>query len=830
MSNMQTTKRSQKAMFAKQTLSLAIASLLATDLAASNITLEEITVTAQKREESLQDVPISVNALDGAKLNESGIDRIEDMTAYVPNLSMNQTGISTQLYVRGIGNGNNQGFEQAVTQYIDGVSYARQQLTRAPFFDMARAEVLRGPQSILFGKSSIAGALNLSTAKPTDELEGRVSLSYGSWETTEVEAALSGPLSDNLRGRVAVRSGESNGYMDNVVRDEDQMGREDLAVRAQLELDVTDNLTALLKVERDTFDTQGRAVEITRDNAKTSATSASGYIGGIVPMLLGSASSEDYGDVIDSLYAISGDGLKTTDARRNYKRYANADEYSENELNNVTFDINYLVGDYEISSTTAYVAYEFDELCDCDYMATDALNAIMAEEYDQVSQELRIASPLDQAFTWQAGVFYQQWDLALDEQLLFPAGGLFTEIGMNTPLAPVADLAGTSIHRDYASESEMWAAFAQVTWHIGDNWRVTLGGRYTEEEKEGYRKLDVALQSGGVDPRDAGGMFASPAGSYNTAWDIDTEQVSDDDLGNFTNDGHNLNGKRDEESFTPMLNVQWDMNEDTMVYFSYTEGYKAGGYDARANNNKSFEFDAEEADAFELGVKTTYLDGRGELNLALYHTIYNDLQVSQFDGSLGFNVGNIKETIVQGVELDGRFAATENLTIAYALSYLDHEYEDFENGNCYFGQVDTAAADANSDGRDDDGICDWSGKRGQYTPEYRANVSFDYLVPALVKDMDFRAVLNVNWKDEENIDQNIDPDFMQEAITLVDLRLSLSTENWEFSLSSKNLLDEEYSSYSGNAPITNGAFFGKQTNYQFVAPPRSFAASVAYQF
>lgn len=822
-------KHIHKITLAQKAMALAVASVVSFNVSAEMIKLEEVVVTAQKREESLQDVPISVNALDGDKLSESGIDRIEDMTAYVPNLSMNQTGISTQLYVRGIGNGNNQGFEQAVTQYIDGVSYARQQLTRAPFFDMARAEVLRGPQSVLFGKSSIAGALNLTTAKPTDELEGRVSLSYGSWDTTELEAMVSGGITDRIRGRVAVRSAESDGYMENLTRSEDQMGSDELAVRAQLEMDFNDNLTALLKVEKDSFDTNGRAVEITRDNAKTSATSTTGYIGGIVPSLLGSAATDSYAEVIDDLYSLASNGLVATDAERNYKRFTNGDEFSENEVTNVTLDVTYQLGDYEISATTAQVAYTFEELCDCDWTAVDAFNATLDEEYDQFSQELRIASPVDGVVAWQAGVFYQEWELDYDENIIFPAGGLFTEVG-NTILAPVGDLAGTMLHRVYSSESEMWAAFAQVTWNITDTLRVTLGGRYTEEEKAGGRRLEVALQSGGVDTRNAPGMFASPAGSYNAAWGVDTQQVSDDESGNYTTDGHDLTGKRDEESFTPMINVQWDMNEDTMLYFSYTEGYKAGGYDARANNNQSFEFEQEEADAFELGVKTMYMDGRGELNMALYHTVYHNLQVSQFDGSLGFNVGNIKETIVQGVELDGRFAATENLTIGYSLSYLDHEYTDFENGNCYFGQVDSAAADVNNDGRDDDGICDWTGKRGQYTPEYRANISFDYMMPGLVKGMDFRTVLNLNWKDEENIDQNIDPTFVQDALTLVDLRVSLSDESWEFALSSKNLLDEEYSTYSHTAPMTSGAFFGKQTNYQFVAPPRSVAASVAYRF
>ncbi|NIB38614.1 TonB-dependent receptor [Pseudomaricurvus alkylphenolicus] len=835
-------------------LSVAIASVVSVGLSAQvfaeSFALEEVIVTAQKRAESLQDVPISVNALDGDKLNESGIDRIEDMTAYIPNLSMNQTGISTQLYVRGIGNGNNQGFEQAVTQYIDGVSYARQQLTRAPFFDMARAEVLRGPQSILFGKSSIAGAMNLTTAKPTDELEGRVSLSYGSWATTEVEGVVSGPITESVRGRIAVRSAESDGYMKNVIRDEDQMGRDDLAVRLQLEMDVSDELTALLKVERDYFNTNGRAVEIGHDSARANATTGTGTIGGAVPNLLAAAgvlprgSAASYRDINDALYSVKGGaGFVTSDNQVNYKRYANADEFSDNEVSNITLNVTYQLGEYELTSVTSQVDYSLKELCDCDYTALDGVNVHLDEDYDQFSQEFRIASPVDQTVSWQAGVFYQDWDMELEEDLEFPLNGLFEQIGTAVNpvalpalaplgaaanLAAVANLDGTSIHRNYSTGSEMWAAFAQVTWNITDQLRLTVGGRYTEEKKEGARRLSVIdFQTGMLGASlnaNPANPWESPADTYNFFWDIDTEQVSAD--GN----GHHLSGTRDEESFTPMINVQWDMGEDTMVYFSYTEGYKAGGYDARANNNQNFEFEPEEADAFELGVKTGYMDGRGELNLAVYYTDYADLQVSQFDGSLGFNVGNIKKTIVQGVELDGRFAATENLTISYALSYLDHAYKDFKNGNCYFGQIESVAADSNGDGRDDDGICDWSGQRGQYTPKYRANLSFDYLVPEFVSGMDLRTVLNVNWKDKENVDQNMDPDFVQEPITLVDLRLSLANENWEFALASKNLLNEEYLSYNGNAPITNGGFYGKQVNYQFVAPPRSVSASVAYRF
>ncbi|MEO8223934.1 MAG: TonB-dependent receptor plug domain-containing protein, partial [Gammaproteobacteria bacterium] len=140
--------------------------------------LQEITVTARKFAESIQDAPLSVVVLTGEAMAASGVSRIEELVSYVPNFAMSETGIGTNLYVRGIGSGINQGFEQSVGLYIDGIYYGRGQLTRAPFMDMAQAEALRGPQAILLGNNSIAGALNFTTAKPTDVLEASVSALY----------------------------------------------------------------------------------------------------------------------------------------------------------------------------------------------------------------------------------------------------------------------------------------------------------------------------------------------------------------------------------------------------------------------------------------------------------------------------------------------------------------------------------------------------------------------------------------------------------------------------------------------------------------------------
>jgi len=174
--------------------------------------LEEVIVTSKKRAQSLQDVSISVNVLNGEKIQDAGITKIEDLQSYVPNLSMSETGIGTNIYIRGIGSGINQGFEQSVGLYKDGVYHGRAQLTRAPFLDLERVEVLRGPQNILYGRNSIAGALSVVTAQPTEEFEGHVSLTYEPDFGEQIaDIVLSGAITENLTGRLAHRSRDLDG-------------------------------------------------------------------------------------------------------------------------------------------------------------------------------------------------------------------------------------------------------------------------------------------------------------------------------------------------------------------------------------------------------------------------------------------------------------------------------------------------------------------------------------------------------------------------------------------------------------------------------------------
>ena len=216
--------------------------------------LEEVIVTAQKREQDLQDVPISVVVISGEQINNANLVTIEDLQSYVPNLYVTDSQLGPKLHIRGIGSGINQGFEQSMGVYVDGVYFGRAQQSRMVMMDTERVEVLRGPQSILFGKNSIAGALNISTAQPTDTPKARMTALYG-WDIKEklFDGFLSGPIGDSFAGRIAAHARDTDGYMYNLTLNRDEPARKERLVRGILEWSPSDSTQITLKVESGSF-------------------------------------------------------------------------------------------------------------------------------------------------------------------------------------------------------------------------------------------------------------------------------------------------------------------------------------------------------------------------------------------------------------------------------------------------------------------------------------------------------------------------------------------------------------------------------------------------
>jgi iron complex outermembrane recepter protein len=773
--------------------------------------LEEVVVTAQKRVESLQDVPISVNAISADKMAEAGIDRIENLAVYVPNLSMSETGIGTNIYIRGIGSGINPGFEQSTGMYVDGIYYGRAQLARAPFLDLERVEVLRGPQPILFGKNSIAGAINMITAKPTDEFEGSVSALYepdhGEFEGTLV---VSGPLTDNLGGRIAVRYKEMDGFMDNIFLDEDEASREETSIRGSLQWDVSDSLTLTLKGEVGEFDVEGRNIEIADDNPAVA--------GSVIPGLR-----------LSEIYQLFGADESVLNTTQDYKRTSNGDN-SNNETENLTFTFDYALGNHTLTGVTGYVGYEFDELCDCDFSSAIVIDAPLTEEYEQFSQEIRLTSPGAETFDYIVGAFYQSSELDAGDVTNAPPGTVLRPI-VNGRLPGGGDaLEGTGGERTFFQDSDLWAVFGQVTWNFTDRTRLTVGARYTEEDKEGGRKVEVVDTFDGTDNTKP---IADPVKEATAL--LVYGQLFNIELGD-----HDLKGERDESSFTPLITLQQDIGDDTMAYITYSTGFKSGGYDARGNvvpgttdprvknpDAGSFEFEEEEATSYEIGAKMRMFDNSVELNIAAFYTTYDDLQVSIFDGTLGFIVDNAAEAEILGFEADGRWAVTDQLTLSSSLAWLDFEFQDFEKGACNWTERNQPSCDPLQGG---DGTISYDGRTNQYVADWSATVSGDYWF-SVGDSMEGRATLDLIYSDEYFPSQNLDPTLMQDSYTKVNARLALGSNDgtWEVALLGRNLTDEEIISYTNPVPLSQSSF-GVLSHYAFYERERNIALQATYRF
>ena len=794
--------------------------------------LEEITVTATRRAQSLQDVPISVNTVSGEKLSEAGISKIEDLQAFVPNLTMSETAIGTNIYVRGIGSGINQGFEQSVGTYIDGVFYGRAQLTRAPFLDLERVEVLRGPQNILYGKNSIAGALSLVSAKPTDEFEARFSATIEpEFGDNLFDVMLSGPISDSLSARIAVRDRSADGYVANI-DGEDEPSRKETNARATLRWDAGGPLEATLKYEMGRFDVRGRQIEIAVDE----------------PSLNPAFGGATWGQFLLSLNPLANQtGATPTPASvldndLNFRRSSNED-FSFNNTRNISLSLNYDYGDYKLTSVSAIVDYDFEERCDCDFTSADIFFADGKENYEQVSQEFRITSPGGGRFDWIGGLYYQSSELDFNEEFVTGPGSSIgnlldiifsaSELGAVFPERGAQGLVNFRAPRVFEQDSDLLSAFFQGTWNISDRTRVTFGGRYSSEDKEASRTFDFTDVDGNSLPFDTSLVPNTSVGiDYLTGRALQVAR-------------HDLDGERSEDTFAPMLGAQFDLSDETMAYITLSRGFKAGGYDARSNTaptdltitnpftsaldftlaGGSFEYDEEQADTVEVGFKGRFLGGRAELNAAAFFTRYKDLQVSQFDGVLSFNVGNAARAETLGLELDGRVALSNTVTLSGALALLDFEFQDYPNGQCtQLQRIEAASAGQPSP------LCDYEGFSNQYVADLSGATSLEYAT-AISDDLVFTGVLDAIFTTEYNPTQNLDPLLEQDGFVKFNLRLALANndETWEFALLGKNITDETILTYGNDVPLsanlTQGVGF-----YGFVEPPRTVAFQGSFRF
>lgn len=749
---------------------LAAAVLLTLPVLAQAQALEEVIVTAQKRVQSLADVPISVAAVSGATIENRGIDSLASLSGSVPNVFITESQIDSTIQIRGVQTGANKGFEQSVAMYVDGIYYGRSQLIRLPLIDLDRVEVLRGPQPTLFGKNAIAGGVSVWSATPTDEFEGKVTASY-EWEheETHLTGMVSGPITDTVSGRLVASWRDLDGFFTNQVSGKTEAGREETFVRGTLSWDTTDNLSMSIKGEYADFEREGWALELHSPQ-----------------------------DNFSAIYQ----GPFFVETGENYKNESGPSD-SKNEVTNFVYNLDYQWGEHTITAITGWVEYDTDEFIDVDYSRLILLDGTnQGEDYEQFSQEIRLTSPGGEFIDYIAGVYYHDSELTVTDEIYYG------ETFLITPFAPIAD---SYTDRHYTQDAELWSVFAQFDIHFTDDLTLTVGGRYNDESKSGRRQLDII-----AGPTNIGVGIPSPVPGFDNLLEFFYGQLNQY--------AHTVGSDRDESSFDPLANLQYHFSDDIMGYISYAEGSKAGGFDVRGNSLPghpvavpgTWEFEDESATNYEIGAKFFY--DRAEFSVAAFHTEYDDLQTQIFDGTLNFLVLNASESTIEGVEMDGRYLVTDGLTVYGALGWLDFEYDSFENAQCAYPMGGTS--------------CSLTGETNNLTPEWSANLGLDY-ERALGDAMIFDANLNLDYTDEYYGMANLDENSIQDSYTKVGAVLGLGSADgtWRVSLIADNLTDERIRLQTGAMPLSTTFTGGTGIAYDSLyARPRNYTLKLEYSF
>lgn len=705
---------------------------------ATDRVIEEVTVTAQKREESLYDVPISIEVLDGQTLENDSIHDFEVMDERVPNFLVARSPGANAIFIRGLGSGSGSPtLEQSVVMFVDEIYAGNARQFQTPWLDVERVEVLRGPQGYLVGKNTSAGAIRFVSKRPGPDFEADI---LGEWDFERdgptVTGVVSGPVSDKIGLRGAVKYRDVDGYIYNSLTGSDEPTDKQLAGRLIGTYD-SGGLSIMAKVEATNFDKDGNPYVMTStiDNRPLDRTKESG------------SSAGPDGDSIDT--------------------------------QNAALHINYkFANDLTFSSITGYSAYESTHDTDADFFEADLAFTRFYEDFDQVSQEFRLLSPVGETFDWIVGLYLHNTDLneiRITDALFFPAA---------------------SSHRTFVQSNDTVSAYGNVNWRLTPQWSVQAGLRYTDESKDAtYVRI--------------AGPGAWPDGIGNVVANI-SDSISDSET-----DG--------------AISLQWRPSDPLMLYASYNEGHKSGGFQGAIPNATAtaFRYGPEDAKSWEGGLKGAYASG--SFQVAVFNTKYKDLQVSAAVPTdpnstvFAFFTGNAAEATSKGVEFSGTYRFTDNFRVQGSVAWLDAKFDSYPDGPCHTGQPADDPAK---------GSCSLTGVDLPFAPRYSGFVTASYNRD-LSGSMSLVGDLTVTFRDDFRTDAPNDPLFVQKAYQKLDARVGLRfNENWEVALVGRNLTDEYTFGFGGSGSLAAHPVFGFAPDARMfpLDPPRTLAVQVRWTY
>lgn len=762
----------------------AVPALAQTD--SNNDGLVEVIVTAQKRAESAQDVPISLAALSAATLENGNVSTVLDLGRVATNFQTvrsSNTG-STRIGIRGIGSLANTLIEPSVAVFVDSVYVPRSGSILGAFLDMDGVEVLRGPQGTLFGRNASVGALSLRSATPKNEFSGTLAAEAGSFDRTKVSGHVNLPVSENVAFRFAGMGQWYKGPWQNKLDNKRYGGSDDVALRGTLLAEIG-NVEWVVRVDYSKLDGDGVA-NFDFDPASVSEAR------------------------LAFLQAAFNGGPDTNLRDRKMNQFMGANLIDENSGVSSTASLD--IGGSTIKMINSYREWDNDQL-DGDIIYFPVSLATRRSLFNSKSwnHELQFISPekgwmggkLDTA----TGLYYFDEDFGLSEKLnlgssfcgvLVPAGAARTACsGYYTSTGGV-----NATDQNVFQNVKSLAAYLQGNIYLNDQFTLTLGGRWTNDKKKGtYSQTSSPFTQT---------LRAPEALTYPGI---------------------------DESRFSYRVSLKYDPAEDVMMFANFSTGYKSGGYNSGGGIPSLSTFDTsgklvstkrlftrETVENFELGVKSSWLDDKVRANATFYRMDIAGFQDRAFDG-VSFvvrNAGNLRQ---QGFELDTTFAPVRSFSVTASLAYLDSKFTSFANASNLPGLTGTQ---------------NLNGKPNTFSPEWTGNVGFEWSGNVGANGMTWALNGNASFVSEQFVGtvNDANPQSLADSYELVGARATLTSANdrWSISLFGKNLSNAHYRTLSVYQPLgaalglNNTVFSGSTANRVLANEPRTYGATVTIRF
>ncbi|MEM6747053.1 MAG: TonB-dependent receptor [Pseudomonadota bacterium] len=742
--------------------------------------LDIITVTAQRREQDVQDVPISISAYSGDFIRDSGVQTLQDLALYSPNFLLPSSSQLTnaRIQIRGVGSVGNAGIEPSVGVFIDDVYFPRPGSILGNLLDVSAVEVLRGPQGTLFGRNTAAGALNIRTNDPSfSGNSAALTLGAGNFDAYNSNVVLNGVVSDKVAVRLAAQYSERGGFGTNLLDGEEFGERDDMVLRGKVLFNATEQLTLKVSADYSEINFGGQTVELLADTIPSPA------FGATLGALFGA-------EARDGLLAASADPF-------DQEIYQDHRDFSDDSQWGLSVHADYdLASGHTLRSITSHREWEATNFGSSLRFPAQLFPRAQEFENSTFSQEVQLLSPTGGDFEYVLGAFYydESYDIFdssdLGEQFCIPVVAGLAGIGAAQSCAAGQQVGAAEA--DFSQDLQSYALFGQGTWRPNEKLAFTGGLRWTDEEKDGE--------------------FTSTVNNpFVTALSIREAEVLPATTIN-------------DSQTTYFANASWFPTEDVMVFATYSTGYKGGGFNTQgtfpALAADQRVFNAETSDNIEIGIKSQLLNNTLQANITAYRMDLEDYQDRAFDG-ISFITRNVGELRQQGVEADVIWAPRDQLTVNGGLSFLDSEFLDYQNASPLPGGP----------------VQDLTGGEAHYSPDIQGSLVIDWTDQLAATNLEYFVRGESQFIGEQNLGANTNnnPQSIQDAYSLFNARVGIASADgdWRLTFWGRNLADKGYCTAIFDQPFggqLNGTINLQTPQRCVVGAPRTYGVELSLNF